>query len=321
MTAAAPPARKGTGRYSEPVLGIAAQIFRGFAMGCADVVPGVSGATVALALGIYEPLVAAIRRFIAVGVAVARLDGRGAGRELRRAPWRFMLPLAAGIAAAFLTLAHVIEAALDRYPVELAALFFGLVAGSIGVAWSRLRDRGGLNLGILLATGAASFAALGVRSGEVSDPAWWFVPLSGALAICAMILPGISGSFVLLMLGMYEYMLDALNTRDLPVVALFAAGVAAGLATFVPALEWMLKRWHDRVLAAMIGLMLGSLRVVWPWPQGTDSAALGAPVWADVPAAVALTLGGAVLVLALARWSARAQLPLPARRVRPVAGR
>ncbi|GBD23372.1 hypothetical protein HRbin29_01038 [bacterium HR29] len=321
MTADAGPARKGTSRYPEPVLGIAAQFLRGFAMGCADVVPGVSGATVALALGIYEPLVAAIRRFVAIGVAVARLDGRRAAREFRRAPWRFTLPLVAGIATAFLTLAHVIEAALDRYPVELAALFFGLVAGSIGVAWSRLRDRGGLDLALLLASAGASFLALGVRSGEVSDPAWWFVPLSGALAICAMILPGISGSFVLLMLGMYEYMLGALNNRDLPVVALFAVGVAAGLATFVPALEWMLKRWHDRVLAAMIGLMLGSLRVVWPWPQGTDSAALGAPVWGDVPAAGVLALGGALLVLGLARWSARAQLPAPARRVRPVAGR
>jgi len=302
------------------VLGIAAQLLRGFAMGCADVVPGVSGATVALALGIYEPLVAAIRRFVALGVAVVRLDVQGVRRELRRAPWRFILPLAVGIAAAFLSLAHVIEAALERYPVELAALFLGLVAGSIGVAWSRLRDRGAANLGIVLVVGIVAAVGLGARSGMLSDPPWWFVSLSGAVAICAMILPGISGSFVLLMLGMYDFMLRALNDRDVPVIALFGAGVALGLATFIPVLEWTLKRWHDRVLAAMIGLMLGSLRVLWPWPGGAESADLGPPAWSEVPGAAALVLAGSVLVLALARWSAAAQLPA-APRSRAASGR
>lgn len=289
-------------------------------MGCADVVPGVSGATVAFALGIYEPLVATIRHFVTVAVALLRVDIPRVGRGLRRAPWRFAVPLATGIVVAFLTLARIIETALDRYPVALAALFFGLVAGSVAVAWARLRDRGSTNLAVLLGVAAVSFVALGFRSSVVSDPSWWFVCASGALAVCAMILPGISGSFVLLMVGMYDYMLSALNDRELPILALFVAGVVFGLALFVPFLEWLLKRWHDRVLAAMIGLMLGSLRVVWPWPQGAESATLGAPVWGDVPVALALGVAGAALVLALARLSATAALPAAPRRARVRAG-
>lgn len=298
------------------MLAIVAQVLRGFAMGCADVVPGVSGATVAFALGIYEPLVATIRHFVAIAVALLRLDFSRVGSGFRKAPWRFAVPLAVGIAVAFLSLARIIETALDRYPVALAALFFGLVAGSVAVAWSRLRDRGATNLAILLGVATLSFIALGYRSGEVADAPWWLVSASGALAICAMILPGISGSFVLLMLGMYEHLLGALNDRNLLTIALFAVGAGLGLATFVPILERLLKRWHDRVLAAMIGLMLGSLRVVWPWPQGTHSAELGAPIWSDLPFALVLGVAGATVVLALARLSARAGLPASPRRAR-----
>ena len=256
---------------------IVAMVARGFAMGAADVVPGVSGGTVALVLGIYERLVLNIRTGASVLGHVVRLDVKGALARLREIEWLFLIPLLAGIGAAVLSLAHVIEVALEDHPVPMGALFFGLIAGSAILAWRMLEEATAREVIVMIAVAIVAFFALGLTSGERTDAALWFVLIAGAIAICAMILPGVSGSFLLLAIGMYELVIDAVNERDLVFIAVFGIGCVLGLALFSSALSWSLENHHDVVMAALTGLMLGSLRVLWPWPVGTEDTGLAAP--------------------------------------------
>lgn len=274
-------------------------------MGAADVVPGVSGGTVALVVGIYERLVGTIRLCAGAAGHLVRLDVRGARDRLVAVPWGFIVPLLIGIAAAFITLARVLETLLEDHPVEVAAVFFGLVAASVWVALGYLKEPGMRLVPIGLVAAVATFVLLGFRSGEAGDPALVAVFGAGALAICAMILPGISGSFILLMIGMYDYMLSALNERDIIVAGVFIVGAAIGLALFSSVLDWMLRRYHDIVLAALIGLMVGSLRVLWPWPEGTDSAALDAPPAGEWITPLVLALAAAAVVVAVGMLARR----------------
>jgi putative membrane protein len=197
----------------------------------------------------------------------------------------------------------IIESALTEYPVEMAGLFTGLVGGSVVVAWQLLTRRDPRRLLVLAGVGILTWVLLGVREGtsdesvaQVSDPALWTYFAGGAVAICAMILPGISGSFILVMLGMYGPVLAAVNDRNLLPVALVFAGCVVGLALFSQVLHWALAEHYDTVMAGLIGLMVGSLRVLWPWPVGLDSTAIAAPtdpwVWP-----VAFAVGGLVLVV------------------------
>lgn len=256
---------------------IVAMIARGFAMGAADVVPGVSGGTVALVLGIYERLVTNIRTGASVLGHVVRLDLKGAWARLREIEWLFLVPLLAGIGIAVLSLAHAIEVALEEHPVPMGALFFGLIAGSAIIAWRMLEEATLREVGILVVVAIVAFFVLGLGSGERTSAPLWFVLLAGAIAICAMILPGISGSFLLLAIGMYELVLDAVSDRDLVFIAVFGLGCVLGLALFSSALSWSLENHHDVVMAALTGLMIGSLRVLWPWPVGTEATGLAAP--------------------------------------------
>lgn len=238
---------------------------RGFAMGAADVVPGVSGGTMALVLGIYEELINAVRSLIHPETVrlLLRFQLRDAAE---RVPWRFLLSLGAGMALAVITLAQVLEYCLERHPILLWAFFFGLVAASI-VTVSRHVGCWSLKNGIAGVVGAL-FAWLFVGLVPVQTPdATWFLFISGALAACAMLLPGISGSFVLVLLGKYQFILGAVNERNLTVVVTVAAGVASGACCFVHLLGWVLRRFHDVTIAALIGLMLGSLRKIWPWKE------------------------------------------------------
>ena len=268
-------------------------------MGAADVVPGVSGGTIALVLGIYERLVETIHLGATAAGNLLRGNVRAARERLGEIQWGFILPLFAGIALAVLTLAHVIEILLEDHPVEVGAVFFGLVAASVWVAMSYFKRPDARLIPIVVVSAIATFLLLGVRSGDVSDPTLVAVFASGALAVCAMILPGISGSFILLMIGMYEYMLDALNDRDLAVAGVFILGAIIGLALFSSVLDWLLHRFHDIVLAALIGLMIGSLRVLWPWPEGTEETALEAPPAGEWVVPLLLALAAAAVVVAV----------------------
>lgn len=272
-------------------------------MGSADIVPGVSGGTVALVFAIYHRLIDAIRTGSSALGRFLRLDLRGGVDLLRRVEWGFLLPLLAGIGLAILTLSHLIERLLEDAPVEMAGLFLGLIAGSVVIAWQLLRVRDGVRLGVLVVVGVLTFVLLGLREGtseeavtQAADPALWAFFGAGALAICAMILPGVSGSFLLVTIGMYGPVLGAVNDRDLVAVGAVALGCVVGLALFSQALHWALNEHYDTVMAALVGLMVGSSRVLWPWPGGVDSTALARPS-EPVVVPVLLALGGFVVVI------------------------
>ena len=197
-----------------------------------------------------------------------KLDPRGALERIRELEWGFIVPLLAGIALAFGALSHVIEDLLTDYPEQMAGLFVGLVAASVVIAWNHVLDWSPTNLAVVGGVAIASFVLLGFQSGIVNDPTPMQFLGAGAIAICAMILPGVSGSFLLVMMGMYAGLLGAVNDRDFPDVAVFMVGAVIGLALFSTLLSWLLENHHDRILASLIGLMLGSVRVLWPWPNG-----------------------------------------------------
>ena len=278
-------------RWRDPASTLAAVIreipwslFRGFLMGAADIVPGVSGGTIALVLGIYERLIASVRAGSSALGSFLRLDFSGGVEWLRKVDWSFILPLVAGIGLAIITLAHLLERLLREHAVLMAALFLGLVLGSAVVAWKLLTIRDVRRLAIIAGVALVVFVLLGLREStssdtavQIADPALLAFFGSGAVAICAMILPGISGSFILVMLGMYGPLLSAVTSRDFFSLIVFTVGAVIGLALFSQVLHRALRDHYNSVMAALIGLMLGSLRVLWPWPLGVDSTAIHAP--------------------------------------------
>jgi putative membrane protein len=275
-------------------------------MGSADIVPGVSGGTVALVLGIYDELIQNISQGAHGLKQLLTGDVAGFRATLRSIEWVWLFSLLFGVLAAVFALSSVLERLLDEQPIKMAALFFGLVAGSIWVA-SRMLDRiDPPTVAVALGVGLAFFLLLGLRSdthaaddaAEVVTRAWWVFFLAGAIAICAMILPGISGSFLLVMMGMYTEVLGAVNDRNVFVLSMFALGCVVGLALFSTLLNWLLHRYHRWVLAAMIGLMLGSTRVLWPWPAGTNTTTLSMPA-DDVVVPILLMLFGLAVVVAV----------------------
>lgn len=279
-------------------------------MGSADVVPGVSGGTVALIVGIYPRLIANIRAGAGVLGAVVRFRFRDAGVRLQAVEWRFLLPLLAGIGVALVSLAHLIERLLDDHPIEMSALFFGLVAASVFVAARMVSRWDAVLLAVFATVTVVAFFILGLRSGEAESPATWIFFLAGAVAICAMILPGVSGSFLLLTLGMYEAVLGAVTDRDFLVLLVFTAGAVIGLALFSSALNWALETRHDLVMAAITGLLLGSLRVLWPWPNGIQGPELSGPTADQFAAPFLLAVVGAGLVSLITRIGAASEVPV-----------
>jgi len=281
-------------------------------MGAADIVPGVSGGTVALVLGIYDRLIGNIR-LGARGLRQALTgDFSGVRRTLHDIEWIWLITLLAGILAAVATLSSVLERLLDDEPIAMAGLFFGLVVGTLWIAWSLLERVDAVTVGIIAGVGVLLFLVLGLRADtEVADGAaevvtqpLWVFTLAGAIAICAMILPGISGSFILVLLGMYTEVLGAVNDRDYASLAAFSFGCVVGLAVFSTLLHWLLENYRNQVIAAMIGLMVGSMRVLWPWPNGTHTTRISAPA-DDVVLPIALALVGAATVIAVEHFSSR----------------
>ena len=234
-------------------------------MGSADVVPGVSGGTMAFILGIYEELIESIRAVGQPEFVQSALKLR-VTEALRILNWKFLLALGLGIVAAVLTLAPWLEWLLENRPVTLWSFFFGLVLASVIVVSQRITRWTPLIWGVLAVGAVAAFIIVGLVPVE-TPTAWWFLIFSGALAICAMILPGISGSFILVLISKYEFFLNAVNTRDLVSIALAGIGAVVGLVTFAQLLGWLFKRYHDLTVALLTGLMIGSLRKVWPWKE------------------------------------------------------
>lgn len=235
---------------------------RGFAMGAADVVPGVSGGTMAFILGIYDELLESINA-VDMGFIkqILTLKWREAFADF---PWKFLLSVAVGIFAAILTLANALHWALENHPVLIWSFFFGLIVASILVVRRRVRTWDLVNILAAVAAAVGAFILVGLTPSETPHTPFLLF-LSGAFAICAMILPGISGAFILVLLGKYAYVLAAVKDLDIFTLVLVGLGAVVGLLSFARLLSWMLRRNHDLVVAVLTGFMVGSLRKVWPW--------------------------------------------------------
>lgn len=280
----------------------------GLLMGSADIIPGVSGGTMALIVGVYESLVAAVSKATSLGLAIVRFDVQECKALAADLPWRLVLPLGGGILLAAAVGARVIPPLMDAYPHQMNGLFLGLVAASLvipAMRISRFRPVHGV-----LAAGCAvlAYILVGLPVFSSAAPGLIRVFASAAVAICAMILPGISGAFLLKALGMYEPTLEALNgflaldMAHAAYVLTFCAGAAFGLGSFSKLLDWLLHNRHDMTMAALLGLIAGALRALWPYLEPDKSLRLpdtGEPVGS----VLALSLLGLGAVLALIWWS------------------
>jgi putative membrane protein len=303
---------------------------KGIAMGAADVVPGVSGGTIAFISGIYDEL---LRSIAAVPGALRDLVRGNLRQAWQTANANFLLVLLAGILGSVFSLARGITWLLEHQPIAIWSFFFGLIVVS---TWLVGREISRWNWPSWLSFTLGALFAWWIT---VAAPMQWgHDPLSlffaGAIAICAMILPGISGSFLLVLMGLYSFVLDAVKGLDLAVLLVFAAGCACGLLSFARLLSWMLNHLRNLTLTFLVGLMLGSLNKVWPWKETltwrTDSHGQLQPLlqsnllpgsYADMSGqdpqlllAVLLALGGVALVLGL-EWVAKRQQRLPGQEI------
>ena len=241
---------------------------KGCAMGMADVVPGVSGGTIAFISGIYEELLDSIR---SVDATALRLLLRFRLAEFwRHINGRFLLPVLLGIAVAIFSLARLMTYLLTNHPIAIWSFLLGLIVAS-ALLVARQIGRWDWRTVLAFAVGAAAAWWITVATPAETPDDWWFVMLSGAIAICAMILPGISGAFILLLLGKYQYIMHAVGEFDIPVIAVFVIGAAAGIISFSHLLSWLLKHWHDVTVAVLMGFMVGSLNKVWPWKETVET--------------------------------------------------
>jgi putative membrane protein len=297
---------------------------RGAAMGTCDVIPGVSGGTIAFIFGIYEKLIFSIR-------AIGRADFLRAVVQLRlrRASRIVDLPFLAvlllGILTAVVSVARLTSTLLVEHPVPVWSFFFGLIVASVIVVARRIPDWHWWYVVLLAAATIGTYVLVGTVPATTSE-SLLFVFVSGALAICAMILPGISGSFILLLLGKYQFIVGKVaalsqgnvSTGDLTVLCVFALGCGAGIVTVAQALSWLFRRFHDITVVVLTGLMFGSLRKVWPWKETVETIsdrhgelipvvqrnvlpALGN----DVALAMALAVAGFAVVLLIERVGMR----------------
>jgi putative membrane protein len=249
--------------------GYAGVVARGMLMGAADAVPGVSGGTIAFITGIYEELIFSLKQCGVKALKVLFQEGL-------KSAWQyinggFLLALFSGVIISILTVSGVVLYLLANHPILLWAFFFGLILAAV---WSVIRhiDKWKIGITATFLIGTVSAFFITTISPTTIDTSPFIVFLSGMIAICAMILPGISGSFILLLLGMYSPMLTAVKEIQLVTLSIFASGCVAGLLSFSHILSWMFNHYKTMTLALLGGFMLGSLNKVWPWKQTIESA-------------------------------------------------
>ena len=293
---------------------------KGIAMGAADIVPGVSGGTIALIAGIYERLINALS---SVGPNLWQIFRQEGGLKGLIAVWRqvdatFLVCLLLGIATSFATLAGLIKHLLDNEPLLIWSFFFGLVVATVFILLTEI-TRWNIGRVALFLLGAGSAVVISSLPLLTTAPSLPYLFLAGAIAICAMILPGISGSFILLLMGAYDSVLEAVHTLNFSIIFTVIAGMATGLLLFTRMLKWLLSRYYQATLALLTGFIAGSLVKVWPWKTdalGTlNSDAINNvmpwqyPTGAHWLTTLGLMLLGAVLVTALSWWGRRGVRP------------
>lgn len=296
---------------------------KGVAMGAADVVPGVSGGTVAFISGIYDEL---LRSIAGIPEAALQLLRGRVVKAWQMANATFLLVLLSGILTSVFSLARLITWLLEQHPIPVWSFFFGLILVSSHLVGREITRWNWTRIASFIVGAAFAWwitVASPIQWGH--DPLSLF--LAGAIAICAMILPGVSGSFLLVLMGLYGLVLGAVKGLDIGVLAIFAAGCLVGILSFARLLSWLLARFRDLTLAFLTGLMLGSLNKVWPWKQtltwrvdshGQQVPLLQENLWplqfaeqsgqdAQLMAAVLLAVAGVVLVLGLEWLAGRKQ--------------
>ncbi len=241
---------------------------RGIVMGAADIVPGVSGGTVAFITGIYEELIGSLK---SIDVEAAKtLFTKGPKAFWAQINGNFLLAIFGGVLTSVFSMVKLIHYLLHEHPVLIWSFFFGLIVASAVLIAFKIPKWSWSTFGMLLI--GAGIALWITLSGTAQTPdGLWFVFLSGAIAICAMILPGISGSFILLLMQKYEFITAAVKDLNIVVILTFLGGCVIGLVSFSKLLSFMFKRFHDATIALMTGFMLGSLNVVWPWKKVVET--------------------------------------------------
>ena len=251
---------------------------RGVLIGVAEIIPGVSGGTIALVVGVYQSLIGAASHVVRSFTLIFSTTGRRRiPAELGNIRWVIVVPVLVGMVAGIFAGAALLEPVIVAHPIETRAVFAGLIVASLWVPITMVGSGWSPPMVGLAALGAAAsffFTGLPVLAGA-SESLWWVAP-AAAVAVCALVLPGVSGSFLLVTLGMYEPTLAAVNDRDFGYLGVFVLGAIIGLSAFVGMLQWLLEHRRVLTLVVMTGLMAGSLRALWPW-QGEDRELLAMP--------------------------------------------
>lgn len=240
---------------------------KGMAMGAADVVPGVSGGTIAFITGIYEELLGSIAK---IDIEALKLLSKFQIKAFwERINGTFLLVLVSGILLSIFSLARLITFLLEAHPIPIWSFFFGLILISCFLVIKEIKEwNWKVVLGFLVGTAVAFYIT--IASPTQTSNELWFVFISGAIAICAMILPGISGSFILLLLGKYAYIFSAIKEMNIAVIIVFGIGCITGILTFSRGVSWLLKNYYNTVIGILAGFMIGSLNKIWPWKITTS---------------------------------------------------
>lgn len=243
--------------------------FKGIAMGAADVIPGVSGGTIAFLTGIYSELLSSIK---SINFNAVKLLLTGKFSEFSKAVnLKFLLAVASGILISIFSLARLMQYLLVNHPIPLWSFFMGLIAASAIFVLREIGKWKFVHIVSLLA-GIVIAAYICLVSPSQTTEEYWFIFISGAIAICAMILPGISGSFILLLMGKYAFIMKAVTDFNIPVLATFAVGAILGIIAFSHFLTWLLNKYYKPTICVLAGFMIGSLVKVWPWKKVLDEA-------------------------------------------------
>jgi len=244
-------------------------------MGIAELVPGVSGGTIAFVAGIYEELISSINNISPNTLGLWRKEGfKSFWQQLNGS---FLIVLFIGMIISIFSFSKIISWLLEHEPIPLWSFFFGLVAASILVVAKAIKKWNFITVLLLLLGAAIAFGVTSLPPSQNTD-SLIFLFFSGALAVCAMILPGISGSFILVLLGSYKTVLDAVDEKDFEILLIVTAGVIFGLLGFARLLKWMFDHYKNITLAVLTGFILGSLNKIWPWKKVLESRTLGKKV-------------------------------------------